>query len=66
MGGVIQEAKIYSDSLETDVFPEIEELLKGAIYKKKALTGLDLDRFETKEEQAIAAKVIEQITLQME
>ena len=66
VGGVIQEAKIYSDSLETDVFPEIEELLKGAAYKKANLSGLDLNQFETEEEQAIAAKVIEQITLQME
>ena len=30
------------------------------------MSGLDLNQFETEEEQAIAAKVIEQITLQME
>ncbi len=64
-GGIIRDVRIYSDSLETEVFPQIEDLLRGVAYKKNALNGLKLDDFRT-EEGVMAAKVIEQITLQME
>ncbi len=65
-GGIIRQARIYSDALETDVFPKLEELLQGAIYKKKALNGLTLEQFKEKKEYIIAVKVINQITSQME
>lgn len=68
-GGVIQDARIYSDSLETEVFPQLESLLRGATYKKSALDSLRPDgpeEFQSKEGWDIAAKVIEQIVLQME
>ena len=65
-GGIIRQARIYSDALETEVFPKLEELLQGAIYKKKALSGLNLEVFKDMKEYIIAVKVIEQITGQME
>lgn len=64
-GGIIKEAKIYSDSLATDVFPKVESLLEGIPYKRSALKELNLENLE-EEEKPIAAAVIHEIVLQME
>ena len=66
--------KCKDETLYTGWTNDIEKRLeahnagKGAKYtrSRRPVELVYLEQFETKEEQAIAAKVIEQITLQME
>jgi lipoate-protein ligase A len=41
-GGYIKDCRIYSDSLETEVFGLIEELLRGCRYDASAVRSLEL------------------------
>jgi lipoate-protein ligase A len=41
-GEYIDSCRLYSDSLETDLFPQIEELLPGCKYDASEILGLRL------------------------
>ena len=67
-GETIQEARLYSDSLDTTVFPELEELLAGRNYTRRSLEELkDSLPDDLNEHQAeIAADILDAISGQME
>ena len=67
-GETIQEARLYSDSLDTTVFPELEGLLAGRNYTRSSLEELKdhLPADLNQQQVEIAADILDAICGQME